>query len=254
MNLGSFSGQQQPDTINAVRIASSNVLAANNRHESILADLQNTNADVIAVIELTPALATRLQDALKESHPHQTFQARAGDNFGIGILSRWPIRSVQTLQWSGTPASLEVEFDHFRMIATHPIPPIGQANFQNRNRQLQKLAEHIRDSLQTDRATVLVGDLNLTPWNANFTDLLATAELKRAASVCEILPTWYARPLFPLGLLIDHVLISKDLTYHDYQIGEDCGSDHRSVAVTISPVDQPSMAHSPKEASIPKAQ
>lgn len=246
MNLGTTT---QPvnhlagDSTNAViqksiRVVTTNVLALNANHDAIIEELRTLDADVIAVIELTPQLARRLRATFATTHPYQTFHDRDDNNFGIGILSRLPILSTETLRWPGTPISLEANLGDVRLIATHPYPPIGQANFHSRNRQLTQLSEHIRNTRDKNRGTVLLGDFNLTPWNANFTDLLTTSGLKRAAGRWEFHPTWFARPWFALGLLIDHILISDDLTCTEYSIGEDCGSDHRSVLVTLAATNE----------------
>ncbi|MCM2372912.1 endonuclease/exonuclease/phosphatase family protein [Aporhodopirellula aestuarii] len=235
MNLGTLDDSAELDPRDSIRVVTTNVLTGNRQHDKIINELLAINADVIAIIELSPNLADRLQKSFAESHPHYTFDESDTDNFGIGVLSKRPIRSTQKLRWQGTPNSLEVLIDDYRLIATHPIPPLGQANFHTRNRQLAELAKHIRATANGSGRTILLGDFNLTPWNANFTDFQKSSGLKRAAACWEIRPSWYARPLFPFGLLIDHILISDDLACSKYDIGRDCGSDHRSVAVSIGP-------------------
>ncbi len=233
MNFGSLEKAEDFADSTPLRIVTTNVLTSNPRHDDIIEELRAIDADVMVVIELSTELAERLRDAFHESHPHLTFHERDLGNFGIGILSRIPLRSVKTLRLDGGPITLEAILDDYRIVATHPLPPVGQANFISRNRQLQMLATQMRSGPERPRRTILAGDLNLTPWNANFTDLLSSAGLRRAAPRWGLRPTWYAFPSFPFGLQIDHVLISDDLACTNFQIGHACGSDHRSVSVTL---------------------
>ncbi len=233
INFGSMDHAASATGRRPLRIVTTNVLTSNERHDDIIDELRLLDADVIVVIELSTKLAARLRESFQDSHPYQTIHEQDIGNFGIGILSRLPLRSARALPLAGCPLSLEVTVDDCCIIATHPVPPVGDIHFDNRNRQLKKLAAYVRPDLGRPRRTVVVGDLNLTPWNANFTDLLRSAGLRRAAPRWDFRPTWYARPAFPLGLRIDHVLISDDLVCTGFQIGSDCGSDHRSVCVTL---------------------
>lgn len=238
MNFGAMAKAEDFADRTPLRLVTTNVLSSNKRHDDIIDELRAMDADVMVVIELNSSLAERLREAFDQSHPHLAFHEQDLGNFGIGILSRLPLRSIKTLRLNGGPVTLAASLDDYHIIATHPLPPLGQRNFVTRNRQLQTLAAQVRPGPERPRRTILVGDLNLTPWSANFTDLLSSTGLRRAAPRWDLRPTWYARPSFPLGLQIDHVLISDDLACTHFQIGDEHGSDHRSVSVTLHPRDR----------------
>jgi endonuclease/exonuclease/phosphatase (EEP) superfamily protein YafD len=233
VNFGSLQSSHLTPPQRSLRVVTTNVLTVNSRHDAIIEELQQIDADVIVVVELSPRLALRLRDAFDQSHPYRTFAERDSDNFGIGVLSRLPIESSEYLQQPGCPLSLDVVAGGYRFVATHPYPPIGNSNFASRNNQLAMLAERVRSTAARPERTVLLGDFNLTPWNATFTDLLRRSGLRLAAPRWNWQPTWYARPGLPFGLQIDHVLISDDLVCTGHRVGEDCGSDHRSVCVDL---------------------
>ncbi len=233
MNFGSLEKAEFFEGRAALRIVTTNVLRSNPHHDDIIDELLAIDADVMIVLELNAELAERLGQAFHESHPYQVLHDTDLGNFGMGVLSRLPVLSAETLKLPHDPVSLELLLDDYRIIATHPSPPIGQPNFESRNSQLHMLAEHLRPDPARPQATILAGDLNLTPWNANFTELLSSSGLRRASPRWGVRPTWYGRQSILCGLHIDHVLISDDLACTDYQIGRDCGSDHRSVSVTL---------------------
>lgn len=239
MNLGSL--EPMFTSQDSIRVVTTNVLAKNLNHDAIVDELRALDADVMVIIELTPSLARRLRQEFGATHPHRSFEDRSGDGFGIGMLSRLPIDSIEKVQPRGNTLSLQALIGRYRLIATHPLTPIGDRSFQHRNRQLTFLADYIRPSSARPQRTVLLGDFNLTPWNPIFTNLLEHAGLRRAAPRWDVKPTWYGTeggilrsPLaFLFGLKIDHVLVSDDLVCSSFEIGRDCGSDHRSVLVTL---------------------
>lgn len=235
MNLGSVDDAESSVDSSPLRFVTTNVLTSNPRHDDIINELRAIDADVMVVIELSTELANGLRVAFRESHPFQSLHEDDLGNFGIGILSRLPLRSVNRLQLPNGPVTLEAVLDDYRILATHPLPPIGRAHFGSRNRQLEMLAANVRPDLARPRRTVIAGDFNLTPWNSNFTHLLKSAGVQQASPRWDLRPTWYwhAFPIFPFGLRIDHVLISDDLAWSDFKIGEACGSDHRSVSVVL---------------------
>ncbi|TWT67185.1 endonuclease/exonuclease/phosphatase family protein [Allorhodopirellula solitaria] len=239
MNFGTLADAGDFGSHSGLRIVTTNVLASNPRHDEIIDELESIDADVIVVVELGAKLAARAGEFFRDSHPYQVFHERETGDFGIGLMSRLPLRSDRALRLDGCPLTLEVVLDDYRIIATHPLPPIGQHGFIHRNRQLAMIAEQVRPELARPTQTIMVGDFNLTPWNANFTHFLYESGLRRVGPRWDLRPTWYARLDPPpglrtlLGLQIDHVLISDDLVGTDYHIGHYCGSDHRSVSVRL---------------------
>ena len=77
----------------------------------------------------------------------------------------------------------------------------------------------------------------MTPWSPWLGDFEAQSGLKLATGGNEIIPTWYVKPIFPLGLVLDHVLISDNLRCIRREIGPDVGSDHRAVIVAVAAVE-----------------
>jgi endonuclease/exonuclease/phosphatase family metal-dependent hydrolase len=81
-------------------------------------------------------------------------------------------------------------------------------------------------------ATVLLGDLNLTPYAPAFARLVAESGLRDALDGVAWRPTWQAG-FWPLALPIDHVLVPRGACVVGHEIGPDVGSDHRPLRVTL---------------------
>ena len=227
---------QPPD----LAVCLANVRFNNSQHTTIANSLQHSNADVLVIIELSPDLRQSLTSQLSTDYPHTLWADQPSGAFGIGLLSRLPLRNPQINSF-GTPpdrrdlpripaisVDVQTPAGPVHLIAMHCMPPIGQVNFQLRSRQLADAATAARKR-QVDTPLLLVGDLNLTPWAPAFHDLLHHSQLINPASGCGIEPTWNAGPRYPCGLLIDHILHSPQLTCLNRRILPPINSDHRPV-------------------------
>ena len=80
---------------------------------------------------------------------------------------------------------------------------------------------------------VVAGDLNASTWSRGFSLLTAPADLVNSQRGFGIQASWPARYKL-LGIPIDHVVHSRDLTIVDRRLGEPLGSDHYPLFVTVA--------------------
>jgi len=80
---------------------------------------------------------------------------------------------------------------------------------------------------------LVAGDFNCTPWSPFFADLVAATGLSDSARGFGVWPTWNST-LLPLGISIDHVLVSDGLVTRNHRVGGDVGSDHFPVIVDLA--------------------
>lgn len=224
-------------------ITLANVLTSNERHDAIIADVLSQSPDFFVILELSFSLANALANRTGSSYPYSIVRPQDVSNFGIGVYSRHPIDESRVLTFGSEIESIGAKIrspgGSCRVFATHPIPPIGAFQAQWRNDHLEQLAATIQEVKSKDSKTpiVLVGDLNLTPWSPYFEKLETSSGLHRASNRFNVTPTWYRYPSFPFGLVLDHALISDELKCVGHVVGQDIGSDHRSVSVKLVPVD-----------------
>jgi len=229
-----------PTTIVPLRITLANVLTSNRRHTDVISDLTARDPDVIAVLEIGTTLARKLNEALSTQYPYSSVYPQDDGNFGIALFSRYPISDLEVFSLNvesirTIAITVTDQENQYRIIATHPLPPIGRRGFRARNEHLDMLAAQMKD-LPDGTSQVIVGDLNVTPWSPIYTDFLEATKLRRAQNGFDLTPTWYQWPYFPFGLVLDHCLISKDLKCVSHEVGPDTGSDHRSVTIELAPI------------------
>lgn len=191
--------------------------------------VETFDPDIVVLEEISSRWVAQLQ-WLTKSHPHTCIQP-SEDNFGIGLFSRWPLTEsdVVSIGEAGMPsiaAIVNTGSISFRLIATHPLPPIGPTYSRLRNDQLDRLADHVTST----SPCILMGDLNVTPWSHHFQRLLKRTGLKDSSQGRGVQPTWPSHNPF-LWIPIDHFLHSPHIHVVKREIGPNAGSDHYPVIV-----------------------
>lgn len=215
-----------------VRIASFNLLWRNTDHDAAISWARATQADLLVFVEVD-ARWERALARLRDQYPHAHVERRAGHS-GTLVLSRWPLGALQVLE-AGTPGTPELALVVARpgaplqLIAVHATWPMGRAASAARARDLAAVADAAR---RATSPVVAIGDFNISPWSPHFTALLARAGLRDAASGFGWQPTW-PRFLPPLGLQIDHALVSPDVVVNSFARASVEGSDHRPIIVDL---------------------
>jgi endonuclease/exonuclease/phosphatase (EEP) superfamily protein YafD len=215
-----------------LRVVTANAWFANTDHATLVAWLGRSDADIIALQELTPQWVTALE-SLAHEYPYRRYLAR-DDAYGIAVLSRWPIDDVQPMDFAGDGipslvANVDMHGRKLRVIALHTRWPVLPDLQVARDRALQQAAAL---ALTRPAATILLGDLNLTPYAPAFTRLVSGSGLQDALAGEAWRPTWQAG-FWPLALPIDHVLVPRGACVTAHEIGPDVGSDHRPLQVTL---------------------
>jgi endonuclease/exonuclease/phosphatase (EEP) superfamily protein YafD len=216
-----------------LRVESINVYSGNRRHADVIEFIGATRPDVVLLLEVTSDWRD-VFDALAVDYPFQETALRE-DNFGIGLVSRLPLESVEVraigsariqsivarLRWKGAPLTI---------VGTHPLPPAGAENWRLRNDQFAAVATLCRT---LTGAVVVIGDLNATSWSAHFGTLLDGTRLRDSRAgfgVQASWPQWSPLPRIP----IDHCLVSPEIVVRQRFIGADVGSDHYPLVVDLA--------------------
>ncbi|MBA3845852.1 MAG: endonuclease/exonuclease/phosphatase family protein [Planctomycetes bacterium] len=228
-----YAGDAPAATTAQLRVTFLNVHSGNRELPRVLEWLSAQDADIIVLAEVTDAVVTALAP-LKASHQHHIIDPRP-DNFGIALFSRLPLvdRRIVVHPGAEVPSamvSVRVAGEIVRVIGTHPVPPISAQYAAWRDEQFADLAREIATS---GRPTVVVGDLNCTSFVGAFRRFTADARLRDSrdgVGLCWSWPSWCP----PLGIAIDHALVSPSLGVAQRTVGPDLGSDHRAITVGVA--------------------
>jgi endonuclease/exonuclease/phosphatase (EEP) superfamily protein YafD len=215
----------------SVRAIVFNVLTTNERRTETLAYLQQANADIICLLEVSPEWLKALEP-LHTTHPH-TLQEPRWDNFGVALYSRLPLSQARVHGFTelGLPcidATVDAGGGQFRFIGAHPLPPTEKDALGAMAEQMRAIAAEARAS---KLPMLVAGDFNATPWSIPAQDLVQDSPLTLVAGPGTLRPTWQARSIFMIP--IDLTYVSAPLCVTSREIGPDLGSDHRPQELTM---------------------
>ena len=210
----------------SLRVVSFNVNLDNQSDADILAWIDTQRPDVVALLEVTPAMQTLLS-GMAQRFAHHAAQASA-DPFGMAVYSRLPWQDAgfvnatdETPLFSATVAG---PTGPFKLRVIHPMPPVSAAYRAQRDALLARWGAEPHAA----SGSLIVGDFNSTPWSAGLRRL-GDAGWARATSLA---PSYALLRVLP----IDHILATRDhwrVSAHGR--GPWLGSDHRPVWAVLRP-------------------
>lgn len=201
-------------------VAGANVNLGNDDPRPLVEWLAAEQVDIVALFEVSAAYAGRLDTSAE--YPFQQVVPRR-DPFGVALLSRHPLLGAQLTYDQDGIAQIEARVrwrgEFIDIVAMHPMPPLSPLFHAIRDKKLRAAA----DAAAASRSpTVLIGDLNATPWSSAFSGL-ADRGLRRATG---LKPSWPAVASGMMGIPIDHVLVTPHWSLVDSRQGPSLGSDH----------------------------
>jgi endonuclease/exonuclease/phosphatase (EEP) superfamily protein YafD len=216
-----------------IRLMNVNGYHYNPTRQKLITLIHDTQPEVVLVLEVDDAWVKDLE-LLADSYPHRHYEPREHD-LGIALLSRLPVNDLDVHYFgpADVPSFTARLEDHggnsFHLIGTHPLPPLSATGAVARNEQLTNINAFIQTLAGP---VVLAGDLNSTSWSPNFRDFVRRAGLRDSRNGFGNQPTHPGR-LAPIGIAIDHVLVTPDISVRARSVGPYIGSDHRPVIVDL---------------------
>lgn len=197
--------------------------------------IQQANPDILVLQEISSEWLRDLAPVLS-GYPHNLAIPQS-DNFGICLFSRYPLKDAREHVLGGANAPsitalVELPGGEIQIIATHPLPPMSPTYANLRNEQLSRLPS----VMDASRPRLLLGDLNATPWDPFYQQLLTESGLRDSSRGYGWQPTWPAQvPV--LYLPLDHCFHSADIAIINRKVGPYGGSDHRPLIVDFALVE-----------------
>jgi endonuclease/exonuclease/phosphatase (EEP) superfamily protein YafD len=154
--------------------------------------------------------------------------------FGLSILSKSPVEfeHLPSSRDGGDAIRLEAQLGEQTVVifAIHPPSPSNPLRSESRDRLLERIGKAAADE---ELPVIVVGDFNATPWSAGFRKLAGPGDLVNSQMGYGYSATWPAY-LWPiLGVPLDHLVHSDELTAVEREVGPSLGPDHRPIRVVI---------------------
>jgi endonuclease/exonuclease/phosphatase (EEP) superfamily protein YafD len=228
-----------------LRLMTYNVNYANPRPDASLAAIEQEDADVVLLQEISRPWQQALERRLAKRYPHRTYHHHGRGAGGLAVLSKHRISSDAL--WA-PPTGTGAWFPAQRLVIAAPIGPVQILNVHLRPAMMngswiqgfvhtpplrQKEIEAHWRKLDARLPTIVAGDFNEDPSGR----ALAFLHQQGLARVPTTGPTTWRYELRNghalLALDIDHVVIDGRLAARDGRVLDAGTSDHRPVVVTI---------------------
>ncbi len=204
-------------TQESLTMALANVYSGNSDLTRLKNWVEKEQPDVLGLLEVTEAHRSQIESlpyAYKLIHPRAS-------NFGLALLSRTPPNKIVVLEEDTPFPSILATWPDYRVLLTHPIPPISPRARTVGDAQVKRLAATLAHE---SPSLVVIGDLNATGWDARMEPFLDSG-LKEGRLGHGLLPTWpVGRPYMAIPL--DHILLPPGWESKSCRTGPDIGSDH----------------------------
>lgn len=234
-----------------LKVVSANVWYRNDGYAAALRYLESSDADVIALIEVTPQWLTALQP-LYARYPYRIDCMQTTPPCEMLLLSRHPFQRAYAgriegrspvivwgeIAFQGRPVTvaathlgwpLRAAMDSDRVIAGKALQPaFADAYPLEQSAQAANLAQYLK-ALGPD--LVLMGDFNSVPWSRTQETLRAATGLQNAGPMVPTWPSW--QPAW-LRLPIDQIMTRGALARRSFRHGFYIGSDHLPVEAEIA--------------------
>ena len=222
-----------PDEKPNLRILTVNVWDRNTDASRILAFIEKTDPDIVAVQEATPEWNELLRP-LETKYPH----AYTPPRFKPGM----PALALYWRVESGEPSNefeqglpilhlpITVDGHAVEFVDMHPRAPFTAERAITHKRMLTEAAPWL-NTLKKPR--IVAGDFNCGLWSILYRRLIAQTGLVNTRQGFGVLGTWPSW-LGPFRTTLDHVLVDEQIHVAHIEVGPHVGSDHRPLLVDLA--------------------
>jgi len=197
--------------------------------------------DLLVLTEVTDSLAHALTAAGIDAVVQPRWLSQVDDDYGrLGVWSRFPVDVIAPVEGTNAPVArgtVRTPAGDVELVAAQVVSPLPSGLPLLRDagpwhRDLRAVTEAARSGAPR---RLLVGDLNGTPWNADYRRLEKVTGLEDAGDAAGrgLRPTWPAWGPLPL-VPLDHVLVGGRVGVTAIGTVIVTGTDHRAVVVDLA--------------------
>jgi endonuclease/exonuclease/phosphatase (EEP) superfamily protein YafD len=233
-----------------LRVMTANLLVSNGERARVAAGIIAEDADIVALQELGTGMSEYLARELKTAYPHQLLGPSDAPD-GLGILSRYPIRTEPETGWYGHVCQcqrvrIDLGSEQLVFINVHPPPPaIGLGRLGRLPmptgfdpRQTNEPLDAALDGVDLQYTpTVVAGDFNVSDRQPKYRELrrhLNDAFREAGWGLGYSFPSRTFERFPDLSIIrIDYILHDRSMTATAARTGVTPGSDHRHVIADL---------------------
>jgi endonuclease/exonuclease/phosphatase (EEP) superfamily protein YafD len=221
-----------PASSDTIKIVSFNVAQRSSIRDITFRWIDTVEPDIIVLVDSTDEWA----NAVEMAAPYTVQTELPLDRtFGITVLSAEGLDTqlLRAARIRDTVVRIEASIGS-QPVVIYAVQSRKASNETDAGYRDEYLAEVGRMVKGETMPTIVVGDLEASPWSHAFRDLTAEADLKNSMSGFGLQTTWPADRWAFLRLPFDHLLHTAELTTVDRYLGPALGVDHRPIVVEVA--------------------
>ncbi len=247
-----YGGQFLPRSLAApaeaprLRVLSFNINKDNQHTTDVIEIIKTTDADVVAIQELSPWMASSFDDQLAALYPYRAFHPQT-DFSGQGMLSRFPLSDDTFWQINLGHQSTQIDLNGqpISFYNVHPVHPLRGLHFDGISRA-EEVDEILSRTTSINDPLLIAGDFNMT----NLSDDYARVANRYGDTYQQV--GWgmgFGFPNFANAFNIKYLppIARIDYIFHDEHfqplemqvLPTSGGSDHYPVVATFALIDTP---------------
>jgi len=233
----------KPQHKETLKIAQINIQYGNPSIEYLIDELKQSDYDVIVLQEIGDDEHKKIRKLIKQ-YPYSVGSSLLEDfTSGIAVFSRWPIvtKKIHDLGYVESNV-IEItiqspeQYIPIQLFALHPASPRNKTLWLLRNLTLEFVAMRVSTTLY--KYSIVIGDMNISPWSPKFKNLLDNSNLINSANGFGYIPSWAHNTSNILtrvssSAYIDHCLISHSFNVLNKEFQHIDGSDHVLISTEL---------------------
>lgn len=218
-----------------IKLMTCNVYQENRQYKKALEVIQKESPDVIFLLETDHKWKNGVQ-SLKKDYKH-FIEVPIDNTYGLLFYSKFPFSNEQILyliddEIPSIQVDLHVHDEIIRLYGIHPTPPVPQENEESTERDAEILIVG-KKSKDFKGPSIVFGDLNDVAWSHTTRLFLRISKMLDPRIGRGMYNSFHAHyPLMRWPL--DHVFVSSHFRVINMHVGEDIGSDHFPICISLA--------------------
>lgn len=216
-----------------IKLMAANVLMENDNFSGLIKQIEDFRPDVLLLMETNQKWIDALEETLTD---YGTVLRRPQDNhYGLVFATRLEVEGHKVVNLTGdeTPAvyaALKTPSGRqMRFVGLHPRPPVPGVDTEERDAEILFAARYAREK---NVPLVAMGDFNDAAWSDTAQTFKRIGEYLDPRRGRGLYASFDARSWI-LRVPIDHFYHSVGVAVVDFKRGEEFGSDHFPITVTV---------------------
>ncbi|MBI1277881.1 MAG: hypothetical protein GC179_07115 [Anaerolineaceae bacterium] len=248
--ISTYGGQFLPRSINVpaeaprLHLRSFNINKDNQQVDQMLRVIRESDADVVAIQELSPWVAQAADEQLAQFYPYRALHPQT-DFSGQGVLSRFPLSNDEFWQINLGHQHVDMDWNGqtITLFNVHPIHPLRGFRFDGEARAME-VNDVLRRAGSVTTPLLIVGDFNMTNLSDDYahvtdhySDTYEQVGWGMGFGFPNFANAFHIRFVPPLAR-IDYIFHDTHFQPLEIHVGSDsAGSDHFPVYATFALVN-----------------